>query len=163
MWVSKYLLFFINNIFLCPDIPEVKYVSNIHGNEVLGRELLLGLADYLCDQYSKHDQSIRNLIQGSRIHLLPSMNPDGWQLSNETVSNSIKKLLCLGFDISSHFLFMYLFFRVVYITWLVATTITPSIWTVISRTWMRLRSSMNVRESITITICWRIWQDLVNL
>ncbi|KAL0892130.1 hypothetical protein ABMA27_015331 [Loxostege sticticalis] len=67
-----------------PYKPEVKYVGNIHGNEVLGRELLLGLAHYLCDQYLKNDRRIRALIHSTRIHLLPSMNPDGWQLSTDT-------------------------------------------------------------------------------
>lgn len=74
-------------------------MGNIHGNEILGRELLLGLAHYLCDQYLNHDQNIRNLIEGSRIHLLPSMNPDGWQLSSETVSYSTKSYKThLSFD-----------------------------------------------------------------
>lgn len=69
------------------DIPEAKYIGNIHGNEVLGRELLLGLAHYLCDQYRKNDPEIKSLITNTRIHLLPSMNPDGWQLATDTVSN----------------------------------------------------------------------------
>ncbi|KAG7299519.1 hypothetical protein JYU34_016482 [Plutella xylostella] len=67
-----------------PYKPEVKYVGNIHGNEVLGRELLLGLAHHLCDQYMNHDRRIRALIHSTRIHLLPSMNPDGWQVSADT-------------------------------------------------------------------------------
>lgn len=71
------------------DKPEVKYVGNIHGNEVLGRELLLGLADYLCEQYLKNDPNIKALIHKTRIHLLPSMNPDGWQLSTNFVSTII--------------------------------------------------------------------------
>ncbi|XP_041976739.1 carboxypeptidase E-like [Aricia agestis] len=64
--------------------PEVKYVGNIHGNEVLGRELLLGLANYLCEEYNRHDHRIRALIHNTRIHLLPAMNPDGWQLATDT-------------------------------------------------------------------------------
>jgi hypothetical protein len=59
----------------------------MHGNEVLGRELLLHLANYLCEQFLASDPEIQQLINLTRIHLLPSMNPDGWQVSTETVSS----------------------------------------------------------------------------
>lgn len=60
----------------------------MHGNEVLGRELLLHLANYLCERYLASDPDIQKLINLTRIHLLPSMNPDGWQVSTDTVSSS---------------------------------------------------------------------------
>lgn len=56
----------------------------MHGNEVLGRELLLALADKLCAGYLAGDPDVRNLIENTRIHLMPSMNPDGWQLATDT-------------------------------------------------------------------------------
>jgi len=68
--------------------PQVKYVANIHGDEVVGRELLIGLAKTLCHQY-KHDALITNLLQTVEIHLLFSLNPDGFILKTRNNANDI--------------------------------------------------------------------------
>lgn len=62
-------------------IPEFKYVGNMHGNEVVGRELLLKLVDDLCAKYSAKDPEVTKLISLTRIHILPTMNPDGYALA----------------------------------------------------------------------------------
>nr|XP_029133811.1 probable carboxypeptidase X1 [Labrus bergylta] len=61
--------------------PEFRYVAGMHGNEALGREILLNLMEYLCQEYKRGDQRIVRLIKDTRIHLLPSMNPDGYEMA----------------------------------------------------------------------------------
>ncbi|KAI1714538.1 zinc carboxypeptidase domain-containing protein [Ditylenchus destructor] len=64
--------------------PEMKYVGNMHGNEPIGRELLIRLADYLCEGWKAKDQEIVDLLNRTNIHLMPTMNPDGFEQAYET-------------------------------------------------------------------------------
>ncbi|KAJ8019444.1 Carboxypeptidase M [Holothuria leucospilota] len=61
--------------------PEVKYVANMHGNEVTGREFLLHFAEHLLSNYGK-DDNVTRLLDNTRIHLMPTMNPDGFEKSH---------------------------------------------------------------------------------
>uniref|UniRef100_A0A3B3DYA5 AE binding protein 1a n=1 Tax=Oryzias melastigma TaxID=30732 RepID=A0A3B3DYA5_ORYME len=66
--------------------PEFRYTAGLHGNEVLGRELLLLLMQFLCREYKVENPRVRRLVDGVRIHLVPSLNPDAYELAFEMVT-----------------------------------------------------------------------------
>lgn len=70
----------------------------MHGNEVVGRELLITLAHWLCTNYLLNDTA-SEIVNNTRLHLMPSLNPDGYASSSqcETFINEI-------FEIFRHFL-----------------------------------------------------------
>ncbi|XP_041089422.1 inactive carboxypeptidase-like protein X2 isoform X4 [Polyodon spathula] len=63
--------------------PEFRYTAGLHGNEVLGRELLLLLMQFMCKEYNDDNPRVRRLVEGTRIHLVPSFNPDAYELAYE--------------------------------------------------------------------------------
>uniref|UniRef100_A0A667FUS9 Adipocyte enhancer-binding protein 1 n=1 Tax=Lynx canadensis TaxID=61383 RepID=A0A667FUS9_LYNCA len=87
--------------------PEFRYTAGIHGNEVLGRELLLLLMQYLCREYRDGNPRVRSLVQDTRIHLVPSLNPDGYEVAAQMGSEFGNWAMGLwteeGFDIYEDF------------------------------------------------------------
>ncbi|XP_054031043.1 adipocyte enhancer-binding protein 1 [Dryobates pubescens] len=69
-----------------PGEPEFRYTAGLHGNEALGRELLLLLMQFLCKEYSDGNPRVRSLVAETRIHLVPALNPDGYELAREAGS-----------------------------------------------------------------------------
>ena len=56
--------------------PEFKYIANMHGDEIMGRELMVLLIQELASQYGK-DTRITKLMDSVQIYIMASMNPDG--------------------------------------------------------------------------------------
>ncbi|XP_036086469.1 adipocyte enhancer-binding protein 1 isoform X4 [Rousettus aegyptiacus] len=87
--------------------PEFRYTAGLHGNEVLGRELLLLLMQYLCREYRDGNPRVRSLVQDTRIHLVPALNPDGYEVAAQMGSEFGNWALGLwteeGFDIYEDF------------------------------------------------------------
>ncbi|XP_076925436.1 carboxypeptidase SOL1-like [Bidens hawaiensis] len=68
--------------------PAFKFIGNVHGDEPVGRELLLLLANWLCDHYMK-DPLATLIVDNVHLHILPSMNPDGFSLRRRGNANNI--------------------------------------------------------------------------
>ena len=52
--------------------PMVKYVGNMHGNELAGRQVLIALAEYLVHNYGVEDRVTR-LLNTTEVMPLPSI------------------------------------------------------------------------------------------
>eukprot|EP00090_Calanus_glacialis_P031812 TRINITY_DN52848_c0_g1_i1.p1 TRINITY_DN52848_c0_g1~~TRINITY_DN52848_c0_g1_i1.p1 ORF type:complete len:483 (-),score=100.01 TRINITY_DN52848_c0_g1_i1:48-1496(-) len=67
--------------------PMIKLIANMHGNEAVGRELMLALARYLLQNYER-DPRVAKIVNETDIHIVPTLNPDGFENST--------KGICLG-------------------------------------------------------------------
>nr|KAG5687054.1 hypothetical protein BaRGS_002427 [Batillaria attramentaria] len=57
-----------------------KYVGNMHGNEAVGREILIFLMQYILENYHRDDR-VTQIVDSTNIFIMPTMNPDGHQLT----------------------------------------------------------------------------------
>ncbi|CAB4064614.1 CPD [Lepeophtheirus salmonis] len=71
-------------------VPMVKLIGNMHGNEPVSREVLLGLIHKLCNWYQEENPRILKMLKETELYILPSMNPDGFARSREGDCISIR-------------------------------------------------------------------------
>ncbi|XP_017162096.1 inactive carboxypeptidase-like protein X2 isoform X1 [Poecilia reticulata] len=87
--------------------PEFRFTAGLHGNEAVGRELILLLMQYLCKEYKDRNPRAQRLVEGIRIHLVPSLNPDGhetaFEVGSEMSSWTMGHFTEDGFDIFQNF------------------------------------------------------------
>lgn len=74
LWVAK----ISDNVAIQEQEPKFKYIANMHGDEIAGRELMVLLIEEMAEKYGK-DAELTELINHTEIYILPSMNPDGAQ------------------------------------------------------------------------------------
>ncbi|CAN6165163.1 unnamed protein product [Urochloa humidicola] len=68
--------------------PAFKFIGNVHGDEPVGREVLMHLANWLCDNYLR-DPLATLIVENMHLHILPTMNPDGFALRWRGNANKI--------------------------------------------------------------------------
>jgi hypothetical protein len=67
---------------------EVKYVANMHGDEVVGKENCLRFIDTLLKSYGV-EPDLTDLMNNFEIWIVPLMNPDGNALSQRTNASGV--------------------------------------------------------------------------
>mmetsp|Transcript_26432 Transcript_26432/g.57658 ORF Transcript_26432/g.57658 Transcript_26432/m.57658 type:complete len:493 (+) Transcript_26432:213-1691(+) len=68
--------------------PYFRMVGNIHGDEPAGRQLLLLLAEVLCEGYNSKNATLTALVRNMHLVLIPTMNPDGFsRKTRENIRN----------------------------------------------------------------------------
>ena len=78
------------------DEPELLYIAAMHGNEVVGKELSIGLIRHLCENYGL-DPRVTDLVNETEIWINPLANPDGaYRGGDDTLADAIRSYTTAG-------------------------------------------------------------------
>ncbi|XP_014280219.1 carboxypeptidase M isoform X2 [Halyomorpha halys] len=69
------------------QVPNVKFIAGVHGDEAIGTEVLISFIEYLIDAYRREERFVTWLLNNTRIHILPRLNLEGFHLAIEGVCN----------------------------------------------------------------------------
>lgn len=74
-----YFLKISDNVNVAEPEPRFKFISSIHGDEVVGYDLLIRMIQLLTSEYG-NTMRITELVNNTEIWICPMMNPDGMAL-----------------------------------------------------------------------------------
>jgi carboxypeptidase D len=77
-----------DNMPLEEDEPEVRYISTMHGDEIMGVEMCLNMIDYLTTNYGT-DARVTNIVDEIDLWIMPLMNPDGFVAVSRNNSHNV--------------------------------------------------------------------------
>ena len=72
-----YFMKISDNVTIQENEPEFRYLSSMHGDEVVGYDMCIRLIQLLTSQYAT-DTRIANLVNNMEIWICPLFNPDGY-------------------------------------------------------------------------------------
>lgn len=84
MWAIK----ITDNVTLQEDEPEFCYISTMHGDEILGVEMCLSLANHLTSNYASLPR-VQNIVNNMEVWIMPCMNPDGYVIGTRANVNGV--------------------------------------------------------------------------
>jgi hypothetical protein len=81
-----YFMRISDNVAIQEDEPEFRLVSSIHGNEVVGYDILIRLIQLLTSGYG-NDLRITNIVNNTELWICPMFNPDGYAAAQRYNAN----------------------------------------------------------------------------
>ena len=87
-----------DNVATEEDEPGFKYISTMHGNEIVGNEMCLYLIDYLISNYGSISR-VTNIVDSVELWIVPLMNPDGYVRTQRENAHGVRYR-----DVMSNFL-----------------------------------------------------------
>lgn len=83
LWALK----ITSNVNVEADKPEFRYVSTLHGDEIVGVKMCMNLIDYLLTNYGTVPRCT-NIVDNVELWILPLANPDGYDRASRTRYNN---------------------------------------------------------------------------